>query len=158
MNSLIIINVYSESELLSVKEFNNRFSNKLRIVSAMPIDFGTVWKVPDSDKSTVEWTRRFLRKFMDESHDVLIKIDPDTIVKKFPEIPPHCDVAGDFRKTNMGWVWLGGCHYFTKNAVEKILEDPLYNGYCKYQDIQLAKSVQRLGLRAYNMSEIDVEY
>ena len=155
MDELIIINVYSKSELPSVIEFNNKFSYKLRIVSAMPINFGTVWKVPDSDKSTVEWSRRFLRKFMDESYDVLIKIDPDTIVKTFPEIPCGCDVAGDFRKTNMGWVWFGGCQYFTRNAIEKILADDLFNGYCKYQDIQLAKSVQRLGLKAYNMNNID---
>lgn len=157
MNTLMITNVWSDKEVEMVKLLNDRFSPGFRIVTNMKLGFGNIWKVPDANKRTVEWTKRFLRKFMEtKSFDVLLKIDPDITITSVPVMPINCDVAGDFRKAGAGWVWFGGCQYYTKSAVEKILEDEEYVGSCTFQDVELAKSVKRLGLRAYNMNEVDM--
>ena len=157
MNTLIIANVWSDKEIEKVEILNDRFFPNFRIVTNMDIGFGTVWKVPDSSKNTVEWTKRFLRKFMEtKSFDILLKIDPDITIKSVPEMPVDCDIAGDFRISPVGWIWFGGCQYYTKNAVARILADPLYIGKSHFQDAELAKSVKRLNLRAYNMSEVDM--
>ena len=156
MNPLIVTTLSRESEIDSVKSFNDRFKNNFRIVTDMNISFGNVWKVESSDKSTVEWTKRFLRKFLEESdYDSLIKIDPDTKIQSLPTIPNDCDIAGDFRKSNMDWVWFGAYQFYTRESVQKILNDSLYTGYCIYQDIELAKSIIRLNLKAYNMSDVN---
>jgi len=155
MRALIVLNMWSFKELDEVKAHDAMFGDKLRIVTPLNIDFGNVWQVPDSMKLRVEWTKRFLRRFLQESHDVLVKIDPDTVIKKLPDMPADCDVAGDFRKSSVGWVWLGACQYYTRSAVEKILSDPLYINGCYYQDAALASVVCRTGLRAFNMPEID---
>lgn len=157
MSKLIITNVWSDTEMEKVKLLNDRFSPNFRIVTALNIGFGSLWKVDGSSKRTVEWTKRFLRKFIEEkSFDILLKIDPDIIIKDVPEMPLDCDVAGDFRQSPAGWVWFGGCQYYTRNAVERLLSDPLYVGNSNFQDVELAKSVQRLNLKAYNMSEVDM--
>ena len=149
--------MWLETEIEKVKLLNNRFSPDFRIITPLDISFGNVWNVPDANKRTVEWTKRFLRKFIEEkSFDILLKIDPDIIIKDVPEMPSDCDVAGDFRKAAAGWVWFGGCQYYTRNAVERLLADPLYVGKATFQDVELAKSVQRLNLKAYNMSEVDM--
>jgi len=156
MNTLIITNVWLNREVNLVKSLNERFNPNFRIVTPLDINFGILWKVSDSIKNNVEWTKRYLRKFIEESsYDILVKIDPDTVIKTLPEMPEDCDVAGDFRKTGLGWIWFGACQYYTKNAVEQILSDNLFTGMCRYQDIELAKSIKRLNLRAYNMDEID---
>lgn len=156
MNTLIITTLSRESEIDSVKSFSDRFGGNFRIVTDMDISFGNVWKVESSDKSTVEWTRRFLMRFLEElSFDSLIKIDPDTVIRSLPTIPDNCGVAGDFRKTNMGWVWFGAYQFYTREAVQKILNDSLFTGNCIYQDVALAQSIVRLNLKAYNMSDVN---
>lgn len=155
MNTTIVTNYSSPKETAAVESLISRFGTSLRIVTPLSIAGGTIWQVPDSDKTTVEWTKRFLRVFLTESADILIKIDPDTVIKTLPDMPPKCDVAGDFRKTNIGWVWFGACQYYTRNAVERILSDPLYVGKCVYQDVELAESIKRMGLKAYNMPNVD---
>lgn len=155
MPTLIVCNVSSESEIPVVKGFSYRFGTDFRIVTNLNLGFGRVWKMESMAKTDAEWTRRFMRKFMDENYSTLLKIDPDTKIKSLPAMPAGCDVAGDFRQTNLGWLWLGAFQYFTRSAVEKILADPLYTGSCLYQDVSLASSVRRLGLKACNMEEVD---
>ena len=155
MNNLIITTVYKDSEISLARAHNDRYGDKLRIVSDLKLDFGNVWPVPDSNKFAVEWTKRFLRLFLNETEfDGLLKIDPDTTIRDLPLIP-DCDVAGDFRKSDVGWLWLGGFQFFTKHAVNQILNDSLYTGNCVFQDVELAKSIQRLNLKAYNLENID---
>jgi hypothetical protein len=157
MNKLVVTNVWKEQEVELVKLLNDRFSPNFRIITPMNIEFGNVWKVSDSSKKTVEWTKRFLRKFIEEkSFDILLKIDPDIVVKNVPEMPDGYDVAGDFRRSSVGWVWFGGCQYYTRNAVEKLLNDPCYIGQSNFQDVEISKSIQRLNLKAYNMDEVDM--
>jgi len=157
MKTLIVTNVWTKEEAEKARSFNDRLSPDFRIITDMKLDFGKVWEVPDHDKRTVEWNRRILQRFIKEnSYDILLKIDPDIAVKSIPEMPENCDVAGDFRKFALNWVWFGACQYYTKAAVEKILGDSEYTGVCIFQDITLMKSVQRLNLRAYNMEEVDM--
>jgi hypothetical protein len=155
MNPLIIANVWASHELAQVKALDLRFSPNFRVVTPLNLDFGTVWRVPDSNKYLVNWTKRFLVRFLQESFDSLVKIDPDTVLSTLPAMPENCDVAGDFRKSPVGWVWLGACQYYTRAAVMMLLADPVYTGGCYFQDVALASSVARLNLRAYNMPEID---
>ena len=156
MKTLIVTNVYCDKEVNKAKIFNDRFGDDFRIVTHLDIGFGKVWKVDDYNKRTVEWTKRILRKFLEEPYDVLLKIDPDVIIKSVPEMPLNCDVAGDFRKPSVGWIWFGACQYYTRSAVERILSDALYTGKCMYQDVELAKVIKRLSLKAYNMEEVDM--
>ena len=153
MKTLIVVHVFTEAEVPAVQAFSALFGDMLRIVTPMPLNFGTVWKVPDANKGMVEWTKRFLWR---EPYDVLVKIDPDTVIKgTLPPMPPNCDVAGDFRKSRVGWVWFGACQYYTRVAALKLRADPLYTGACIWQDVSLAAAVVRLGLQAFNMPEID---
>lgn len=155
MKTLVVVTVSSDKELAGARALNARFAPDFRIVTALDIDFGKIWAVPDANKHTVEWTRRFLEWFLSEPYDVLLKVDPDTRIKKLPVMPAGCDVAGDFRITDMGWVWFGGFQYYTRSAVKKILADAQYTGGCLRQDVALAACVRRLGLRANNMAEVD---
>lgn len=160
MKTLVIVTLSKTSELPAVRALSTKFGAALRIVTPLALDFApegtnSVWKVADTNKAVVEWTKRFLRQALAEPFDVLVKVDPDTVFKGDLPAMPDCDVAGDFRKAELGWVWLGACQYYRRSAIEKILADSHYIGFCMWQDIALARAVVRTGLRCYNMPEID---
>jgi hypothetical protein len=156
MSQIIVINYSRPQELALVQGHVERFgADVVRVVTNMETDFQNVWKFPTMDKKNVEWTKRFLEKFLAEDADTMIKIDPDTVIKILPSMPVRAEAAGDFRKSNVGWIWFGACQYYRRTAVTKILADAKYTGMCMYQDMALASSVARCGLRAYNMPEIN---
>lgn len=96
-----------------------------------------------------------LEFFLSSNDSLLIKIDPDTeIAGELPEMPKTADIAGDFRMGEFGWIWFGAAQYFTRSAAEKIMNDcPDRLTLC--QDITIAESSRRLGLRAYNMEDVN---
>lgn len=114
----------------------------------------TDWLFPDMDKSTVDWTKRLLARAV-ASGEPLLKVDPDTTFHSVPPPPPDCDIAGDFRRSTVGWIWFGAYQYFTTLALQKFLSDPEYSGPCKFQDVALTQSARRTGLRAFNMPEVN---
>lgn len=153
MNPLVVVNFYRETELPKVAALAKIIGPNFRGVSHLDTPL-TSWRFDSMRKFNVEWTKRFMRQFLEnKSFDVLIKVDPDTVINgpvlPVPDLP--CHVAGDFRKSWFGWVWFGGYHFFSRPAVEAILADPDYTGNCPTQDMTLAQSVSRLKLTAYNL-------
>jgi hypothetical protein len=120
------------------------------------IDFyGAVpWVIPDTNKSTLEWSLRIFRDYTRDGWAV--KIDPDTVVKSVPEAPPQGhDAAGDFRFISGRWIWFGGFQLFTKKAAEVVsTSEPVS---CVYQDVELAKILSRSKLACYNYGADEVD-
>jgi hypothetical protein len=159
MNALILVNYSQPKELEMVKNLAHQLGPNLCVATMQPLDFTPTWIFDSMEKKDVEWTKRLLRRFIESesTFDVLIKIDPDTQITKLPlpEFPENADVAGDFRKAPAGWVWFGACQYFSKSAISQLLADKYYSGMVRFQDVALAQSIARLGLKAVNMLEID---
>lgn len=156
MKPLIVINFCKQSEMESVAAFAKRFGSDFRGVSNLKTAF-TSWPVDSMNKIGVEWTKRFLRRFMEETkYDCLIKIDPDTTITGELQFPIQGgDVAGDFRHSKFGWIWFGGYHFFTRAAVERILSDSEYVGSSFLQDIPLTQSVIRMGLKTEQLQSVN---
>jgi hypothetical protein len=150
-----IVNWYSPSETKRVQQLRKRFAKTLYVATSFKTEEPNTWHFESMRKGTVEWTKRLLVKFLETDEEYLIKIDPDTTIKRLPKPPEGCDVAGDFRRAPIGWIWLGAYQYFTRNAAEKLLADPEYKGVCAFQDYALCQSVIRTGLKAYNMPEVN---
>jgi hypothetical protein len=146
----IYINFSRESERNRVCELDFQFPKQLVVfTNLLPIfEHAEVVVVDNMNKSNVNWTKRMLTHFIESGKPSMVKIDPDTIIRKFPEIPGECDVAGDFRYHHGKWIWLGGFQYFTRDAAIKILADEKYVGNCVFQDWALAESVRRQNLKA----------
>lgn len=156
MNPLLVVNFHQQSELAAVSGFAGRFGKRFRGMSDLKTEF-TTWPVSSMKKTDAEWTKRFLRKFIEETeYDCLIKIDPDTIISGELPLPVHGgDVAGDFRKSKFGWIWFGGYHFYTRAAAGKIVFDQEFSGYVPSQDLPQTKSVIRLNLKAEQLADVN---
>lgn len=152
----IYLNCSTAREFDRVHSLVQQFPDQIVVMTNQDLflDRAEPIKVSNMNKTTVDWTKRFLRHFVETGHGDMVKIDPDTFVRRFPEIP-KCDVAGDFRYHNNRWIWMGGFQYFTRDAVIKILNDEHYQGTCIYQDWALADSVRRLNLDAKNLHSVN---
>ena len=156
MNPLVVVNFHRADELPKVARLSNIIGENFRGISNFEIPM-TSWRFDSMRKFDVEWTKRFLRRFLEETQfDCLVKIDPDTKLKGHLPLPENrCDVAGDFRYYIHGWVWFGGYHFFTRRAVEILLNDPLYSGISPIQDMPLTQAVVRNHLTALNMADVN---
>jgi hypothetical protein len=158
---IIATTISRPAELDGVQLQFKRFGKELRVVAlSVPdgIPEDQVWIVKDMDKRTVNWTRRIFEMFLKTSEDVLIKTDPDSVFSDDETVLAplrKSDVAGDFRQAQLGMVFLGGFQYFTRHACEVLLADRKFNGFCIYQDIELAKAIARNKLVAYNMPGVN---
>lgn len=153
MNPLVVVNFHHADELPQVARLAKIIGPNFRGVSHLDTPL-TAWRFDSMRKFNVEWTKRFLRQFLEtKSFDTLIKLDPDTVINSsilpLPDLP--CHVAGDFRKSWFGWVWFGGYQFFSRHAAQSLLDDPEYTGNCPVQDMPLTQSVIRQKLTAYNL-------
>lgn len=71
-----------------------------------------------------QWTHRYLERYLETDRDILIKIDPDSKVKRaFCEFPESGDIYGNcYRSTNNKPYIQGGCIGFRREAAKRIVE------------------------------------
>ena len=158
---IIATTISRPAELDGVRRQFKRFGNDLRVI-ALSVPEGIpeeqVWLVNDMNKRDVNWTRRIFEMFLKTSDDILVKTDPDSIFSDdettFAPLRKS-DVAGDFRRAQLGMVFLGGFQYYTRHACEVILADKKFEGFCIFQDVELAKAIARNKLIAYNMPGVN---
>jgi hypothetical protein len=69
------------------------------------------------------WTARFLKTFLSTSYDYIIKIDPDSQIKRKFNSFPTTDIFGNVFTSSYGIPYIqGGCVGFTKSAAKKIID------------------------------------
>jgi hypothetical protein len=158
---LAIANAYFEKERDGVDRHYAMFRESFRLVTMA----GMFPEIPDSNKlivtdknlRNVEWTKRFLRLFIDSGEPWMVKLDPDVEIQDGTEMKPseECDVAGDFRTMFQGLLFVGSFHYITRQAAISLVNDSHYSGTCLYEDVPLAASVMRNHLKALNWEKVN---
>lgn len=150
---LVVVNWSRYDEIEGISALRKLFGSRLRVLSYFS---GCDWIVSDMDKKSVEWSRRWLRLALEEGADTITKVDPDTAFRGLASVPEAAEVAGDWRRRpRQDWIWLGAYQHFSRSAAERILLDPEFCGPCRYQDVALAASAVRLGLRAANLADVN---
>lgn len=157
---LAIANAYFPNEHEGVARHLAMFGSSFRLVTMAGM-FNEVpdaqkWIVPDHNKHNVEWTKRFLRRFIESGESWMVKLDPDVEIAPGTVMIPGepCDVAGDFRTMFQGLLFVSS-HYMTRSAAQRLVADTAYAGDCTYQDVPIAAAVMRNHFKALNWSKVN---